>query len=96
MATKSNILYNGYGIINLDADGVTDNTTTIDATLNFWGMSDASGTVNTGPAVSPARGPGLPGNPVNGAADVTYGSNSRSTSAVPQRPQDGARNHCQS
>ena len=77
VATKSNILYNGYGIINLDADGVTDNTTTtIDAPLNYWGMSDASGTVNTGPAVSPAAVPAYPGNPVNGAADVTYGSNS--------------------
>lgn len=74
-ATKSNILQNGYGIINVQADGTTANTAVpVTATNNWWGLGQTTGIVNNGPGVSPGTLPTKPNNPVNGSTDVTYGS----------------------
>lgn len=73
--TESNILENSYGVVNVDLDGTTANTTTpATATDDFWGYPVTSDATNDGPAVSPATLPTLPSNPVNGAADPDFGS----------------------
>lgn len=73
--TESNVLNNGYGIVNSEIDGVDPNVTEpVDASDNFWGYTGSIGSSNTGPAVSPTVNPARPSNPVNGAVDVTFGS----------------------
>lgn len=73
--TKSNVLENGYGLVNNQLDGTTANTAVpATATNNFWGYPGTSNASNTGPAVSPVTLPILPSNPVNGVTDVTFGS----------------------
>ena len=73
--TKSNILENGYGLVNVTLDGTTPNTAVpANAPNNFWGYPGTSGASNTGPAVSPTTLPVLPSNPVNGSVDATFGS----------------------
>lgn len=73
--TSSNVLNNSYGVVNLDLAGTAANTAVpAEAANNFWGYPGTIGSTNTGPAVSPAVLPTRPSNPVNGAIDVTFGS----------------------
>ncbi|MBN8867427.1 MAG: hypothetical protein J0H98_07720 [Solirubrobacterales bacterium] len=77
---RSNIEQNGYGVINVQADGTTANTgVPVTAYENWWGVPRADGTVgspvvNTGPGVSPGVLPTRPNNPVNGSPDANFGS----------------------
>lgn len=89
--TRSNIVDNGYGAINVAADGVTPNTGVANVFLaenNWWGLRIAAGaTTNPGPLVSPTINPPWPENPVNGtvAADATVPTQNTS-SAVDYYP----------
>jgi hypothetical protein len=80
--TRSNIVDNGYGAVNLAADGVTPNTGTKNDTYgvssnvflaenNWWGLRIATPSdpnANPGPLISPTNNPIWPENPVNGTA----------------------------
>jgi hypothetical protein len=86
---NSNLNTNSYGIINVTADGTTANAAVpVDATNNFWGITNAPDSANTGPDVSPSTLPPAPTappnpppnplpvevSPVNGEPDGTFGS----------------------
>ena len=86
--TRSNIVDNAYGVLNLGGDNSTDNAFSMLAENNWWGLCSPVGSSrcngepngntqppNNGPAVSPTRNPGYPENPVNGLVDATTGSN---------------------
>ena len=90
--TRTNIVDNAYGVLNLAGDNTADAANPLKAENNWWGLCSPVGTnrcngeppgntqpPNNGPAVSPTTNPGYPENPVNGAADATTGS-TRSTS----------------
>lgn len=74
-ATRSNIVDNAYGVLNLAADGVTERTgnpaaangigDVFRAERNWWGLGYYR-SANAGPAVSPADNPPFPENPVGG------------------------------
>lgn len=65
--TRSNVVDNAYGVLNVTADQTTANTATpVDATDTWWGLRYNSAT-NPGPAISPTVNPPVPENPVNGA-----------------------------
>lgn len=71
-ATTSNILFNGYGVANLQADGTTDNTAVpFSALNNYWGVSDASGSTTVAPPVNPVTATTQPFNPVSDGVDTT-------------------------
>lgn len=82
--TRSNLVSNSYGAVNVETDGTTPDTgSPLDATNNFWGYPSTPNSTNNGPAVSPAAIPnlppsnpqaGTPTNPVNGSPDATNGS----------------------
>jgi hypothetical protein len=85
--TRSNIVDNAYGVINLAGDNAADAPLLMGAENNWWGLCSPVGTSrcngepngntqppNNGPAVSPTRNPGYPENPVNGVADAALGS----------------------
>ncbi len=87
-ATRSNVVDNGYGVLNVAADGVTDQVgnpssdrrgNLFIAENNWWGLGYYK-SANTGPAISPATNPAFPENPVNGASttDPVGGANSTS------------------
>jgi hypothetical protein len=66
--TRSNIVDNAYGVLNLAADQTTANTAVpVTATDNWWGLRYTSAT-NPGPAIAPTTNPQVPENPVNGTA----------------------------
>jgi len=74
-ATRSNITDNAYGVLNLAADGTTDqvgrptSTTRLDnlfrAENNWWGLGYYRA-ANNGPEIAPTVNPPFPENPVNG------------------------------
>ncbi|MEV4420936.1 Ig-like domain-containing protein [Patulibacter sp. NPDC049589] len=80
--TRSNIVDNAYGALNLQADGVTANSGTKNngsgtsnvflAENNWWGLriTAPAGTPggNAGPVISPTTTPAWPENPVNGVS----------------------------
>ena len=66
----NNILDNGYGVINVEADGTTASAVAVPAPTNYWGVRFTPST-NTGPLISPAFNPPVPENPVNGDPVVT-------------------------
>ena len=85
--TRTNIVDNAYGVLNLAGDNSTDAANPLAAENNWWGLCSPVGTnrcngeppgntqpPNNGPAVSPSTNPGYPENPVNGTADATTGS----------------------
>jgi hypothetical protein len=85
--TRTNIVDNAYGVLNVAADNTADAADALMAENNWWGLCSPVGQnrcngepngstqpVNNGPAVSPTTNPGYPENPVNGAADATLGS----------------------
>lgn len=94
-ATRSNITDNGYGVLNVAADGVTDQVGTPTSTArlgnvfkaenNWWGLGYYR-TTNAGPEIAPANNTPFPENPVNGvsAPDGT-GSTSTSVDIFPYR-----------
>src|SRR4051794_22847762 len=85
--TRSNIVDNAYGVINLTNDGSAANTTTpVRAQDNWWGLFSLS-PVNAGPAVSPAVPPQQPENPVNGTPtlDPAGGPSSDAVDFFPYR-----------
>lgn len=98
--TRSNIVDNGYGAINVAADGTTPNTGTKNDTFrnvsnvflaenNWWGLRIATPSdpnANPGPLVSPTSNPIWPENPVNGTsiADGT-GTTSNAVDFFPYR-----------
>ncbi|WP_210495385.1 Ig-like domain-containing protein [Patulibacter sp. SYSU D01012] len=73
--TRSNIVDNAYGALNLGLDGTTTNTGTktnasgaqnlLLAENNWWGLGIYR-TTNTGPVISPTGNPQWPENPVGG------------------------------
>ena len=84
---NSNIVANGFGVVNVLADGTTQNDAIpVAATSNYWGIANTTGSLNNGPDVSPvthpnaatAPAPTIPpfNNPVNGTADGSLGSTS--------------------
>jgi hypothetical protein len=86
--TRSNIVDNAYGVLNVAADNSADAPSLMRAENNWWGLCSPVGSSrcngepngntqppNNGPAVSPTRNPGYPENPVNGLVDATFGSN---------------------
>ncbi len=72
--TRSNVVDNAYGAINVAADGTTANTgvgNVFRAENNWWGLRIATPSdlnANPGPLVSPTNNPIWPENPVNGTA----------------------------
>jgi hypothetical protein len=92
--TRSNIVDNAYGALNLQADGVTNNTgvktnnagtqNVFLAENNWWGLriTAPAGTPgsNTGPAVAPTTTPPWPENPVGGAVTPDSETATASTS----------------
>src|SRR5829696_3733394 len=79
--TRTNIVDNAYGVINVAAEGTSDASNPLKAENNWWGLCSPVGStrcnsteppgtsepVNRGPAVSPTTNPPYPENPVNGA-----------------------------
>jgi hypothetical protein len=72
--TRSNIVDNAYGILNVAADGTADAAAPMSALNNWWGLWSPVGSnppqptpPNDGPEVSPVTNPPYPENPVNGA-----------------------------
>src|SRR4051794_28076336 len=85
--TRSNVVDNAYGVLNLQSDGSTANTTTpVAAEDNWWGLW-AMSPFNSGPAVSPAVNPNQPENPVNGnpTVDSAGGESSDAVDFFPYR-----------
>lgn len=85
--TRSNLVDNAYGILNLTADGSGANTTTpVKAEDNWWGLW-AMAPANAGPAVSPPSNPNVPENPVNGTPtlDTAGGQTSNAVDFFPYR-----------
>lgn len=74
-ASRSNIVDNAYGVLNLGTDGTTTATGTPASTDalgdvfraedNWWGLGYSS-VANAGPAVAPTTNPPIPENPVGG------------------------------
>jgi hypothetical protein len=67
--SRNNFADNAYGVITLNLDGTTANTTVpVKAENNWWGLRTGTVTTNAGPAISPTTNPPSPENPVNGTA----------------------------
>ena len=99
--TRSNIVDNAYGVLNLAADGTTtvtgnpnagefaNNGNLLKAENNWWGVRN-NGTlpVTPPPPISPTTNPPVPENPVNGTATAetaTGGTTSNSVDYFPYR-----------
>ena len=99
--TRSNIVDNAYGVLNLAADGTTtvtgnpnagefaNNGNLLKAENNWWGVRNL-GTlpVTPPPPISPTTNPPVPENPVNGTATAetaTGGTTSNSVDFFPYR-----------
>lgn len=95
-ATRSNIVDNAYGVLNLAADGVTERTgnpaaadgigDVFWAERNWWGLGYYRST-NAGPEISPTTNPPFPENPVGGTpvADSSALTTSNSVDFSPYR-----------
>ncbi len=86
LITKNNIIANGYGVYNAEADGTTPSAVPVDAPNNWWGLRGTPPPTNNGPAISPTYNPPIPENPVNGAPVVTEaGTTSSAVDFLPFR-----------
>jgi hypothetical protein len=86
LITKNNIVANGYGVYNAQADGTTASTVPVDAPDNWWGLRGTPPPTNNGPAISPTYNPPIPENPVNGApVDTGSGITSSAVDFLPYR-----------
>ena len=91
--STSNIMDNAYGALNVQLDGTTAATGSVNASPtqslgnllvaenNWWGLYDTA-TTNPGPAISPTTNPNAQENGVNGTATVETATGATTSNAV--------------